>query len=290
MGTPQNCKVGFSVRDRAVSPLKSQPSRPLVVEQTGWTSLLPVGTDVFSWCTATEWLDAEVRFSARKRRSLLEQPGLALTVTDGWLMQGVSCRYIWWISCPSQGPSAALRALSNLVPMYILGQQGICTETANKGLNRGHVLWLLLGAVSHFPCNTFHCWFRETLTDFASLMLFLVATQKNASKKLGLFLSALWLMGWTHSQEKWQRAPWLVLVEALESLMVSSQLEMSLHLPSCRLLLSTYCSPVLMSLHGKGPVSSLRSFPSTGFLSLQLFGRSMMGVPWPPRSLEFKAI
>ena len=49
------------------------------------------------------------------------------------------------------------------------------------------------------------------------------------------------------------------------------------HLPSCRLLLSTYCSPMLMGLYGKGPVSSLRSFPSTGFLSLQLFGRSMSG-------------
>lgn len=205
---------------------------------------------------------------------------------DDW-QQAVLCRYIWCISCPSQGPSAALRALSNLVPVYILGQQGICTEAANKGPERTTCYSFFWGSVPHFPCHIFHCWFRETLTDFASLMLFLVATQKNESKKLGLFPSALWLIGWTHSQEKWQRAPWLVLVEALESLMVSSQPEMSLHLPSCRLLLSTYCSPMLMGLHWKGPVSSLRSFPSTGFLSLELFGRSIVR-GGPLTSKEFR--
>lgn len=193
----------------------------------------------------------------------------------------------------SDGSLAPVRVPQPLSELFQTWCQ--CTSLDNKecaqklltrGVNRGHMLQLLLGAVSHFPCKIFHCWFREMLTDFASLMLFLVATQKNASKKLGLFPSALWLMGWTHSQEKWQRAPWLVLVEALESLMVSSQLEMSLHLPSCRLLLSTYCSPMLMGLYGKGPVSSLRSFPSTGFLSLQLFGRSMSGGPLTPK--EFR--
>ena len=34
---------------------------------------------------------------------------------------------------PGSGSLSRSQTLSNLVPMYILGQQGICTETDNKG-------------------------------------------------------------------------------------------------------------------------------------------------------------
>lgn len=175
-GRLYNCRVSGFESELPVSPFESQPLDPL--------------------CHRADWLEIPASRGNRRGPSDAQPPngsmlksgsrlgrGAAFSRTvwpcvmswmDDW-QQAVLCRYIWCISCPSQGPSAALRALSNLVPVYILGQQGSHTEAANKGPERTTCYSFFWGSVPHFPCHIFHCWFCETLTDFASLMLFLVA-------------------------------------------------------------------------------------------------------------------
>ena len=205
---------------------------------------------------------------------------------DDW-QWGVPCRYIRWISCPSQGPSAALRLFRTWCQCTSLDNREFALKPLIRGVNRGHVLQRLLRVSFSLPlyCFSLLVSWNVKFDGFCFIDSFSCGYSEKWVKE-ALFLPVCTVAYRLNSFTEENSGGLPGLFE-----MVSSQPEMSLHLPSCRPLLSTYCWPVLMRLHWKGLVSSLRSFLLQGFcLYSFLVGVFWVGFPWPPRSLEFKAI